>query len=54
MSDFHEQHMYMCVRFCFELGKTFSEAFEMLRQAFGNESMTHAQTYKRYKWLEDG
>jgi len=50
MDDFHEQHIY--VKFCSKLGKTFSETFEMLKQAFGDEVMSHTQThlwYKRFK-----
>jgi hypothetical protein len=42
MGDFHEQHV--SVKFCFELGKTFSGAFEILNQALGGEAMSRTQT----------
>jgi hypothetical protein len=42
MGDLHEQHV--SVKFCFRLWKTFSEAFEILNQAFGSESVSRTQT----------
>ena len=38
LGDFHEQCV--CVKLCFILGKTFSETFRMLKQAFGDEAMS--------------
>jgi hypothetical protein len=38
LSTFYEQSV--CVKFCFKLGKTFSETFETLKQAFGDETMS--------------
>jgi len=38
---FHEQHV--CVKFCFKLGKTFSETFETLKQVFGDDTMSITQ-----------
>jgi hypothetical protein len=52
MTDFHEQRV--CVKFCVKLEKTFTETLEMLRQAFGNESMGRAQTCDWYKRFKDG
>jgi hypothetical protein len=34
----------VCVKFCVKLGKTFTVTLEMLKQAFGNESMRRTQT----------
>jgi hypothetical protein len=42
--DFHEQHV--CVKFCFKLGNTFSDTFEILKQAFGEEAMSRTQTHE--------
>jgi hypothetical protein len=39
----------MFVKFCFKLGNIFSETFEMLKQAFGDKSMSLIQTYELYK-----
>jgi len=36
------------------LGKTFSETFEMFKQAFGDETMIRTQTHERYKCLKEG
>jgi transposase len=52
MTDFHEQRV--CVKSCVKLGKTFTETLEMLKQAFGNESMGRTQTYYWYKRFKDG
>jgi len=46
MGDFHEQHV--CVKFCFKLGNTFSDTFEILKQAFGEEAMSRTQTHEWY------
>jgi hypothetical protein len=51
MGDFHEQHV--CVKFCFKLGKTFSETFEMLKQASGDEAMSGTQTREWYKCFKE-
>ena len=33
MTDFREQHA--CIKFCFKLGKTATECYEMLKTTFG-------------------
>jgi hypothetical protein len=38
-----EQHV--CVNFCFKLGKTSAETHQMLKQAFGDNSLGKAQNY---------
>jgi hypothetical protein len=52
MTDFHEQQV--SVKSCVKLGKTFTETLEMLKHAFGNESMGRTQTYYLYKRFKDG
>ena len=42
MADFHEQHA--CIKFCFKLGKTATEYYEMLKTAFGEQSVGCSQT----------
>jgi len=37
MADFCEQRA--CIKFCFELGKTATECYEMLKTAFGEQAM---------------
>ena len=37
MEDFREQRA--CIKFCFKLGKTATECYEMLKTAFGEQAM---------------
>jgi hypothetical protein len=52
MRDFPQQHV--CVKFCFKLRKTFSEAFEMLKQAFWDEAISRTQTREFCKCFKEG
>ena len=43
----------VCVKFCFKLGKTFTETFQMLQQAYGEDCLSHTQChewYQCFKW----
>ena len=42
MAEVDEQRV--CIKFCVRLGKTGSETFEMLKQAFGDSCMSHSRT----------
>ena len=44
MADFREQRA--CIKFCFKLGKTVTECYEMLKTAFGEQAMGHSQTFQ--------
>jgi len=37
MADFSEQRA--CIKFCFKVGETATECYEMLKPAFGEEAM---------------
>ena len=52
MGDFHEQRV--CVKFCFKLGKTFSETFKMLKLAFWENAMSRTQTHEWYECSKEG
>jgi len=52
MGDFHEQCV--CVKFSFKFGKTFLEAFKMLKQVFGDKTMSRTQMHKWHKWFKEG
>ena len=41
MADFRERHA--CIKFCFKLGKTATECYEMLKTAFGEQAMGHSK-----------
>ena len=44
MADFHEQRA--CIKFCFKLGKTAIECYDMLKTAFGEQAMGRSQTFQ--------
>ena len=44
MADFLEQRV--CIKFCFKLGKTTTECYEMFKTAFGEQAMGHSQTFQ--------
>ncbi|XP_042202985.1 protein GVQW3-like [Homarus americanus] len=51
MKDLKEQRV--CVKFCFKLGKTFKENFQMLQQAYGEDCLSRTQChvwYQCFKW----
>ncbi|PNF20610.1 hypothetical protein B7P43_G04271 [Cryptotermes secundus] len=51
MADLREQHV--CIKFCFKLGKTATGTHQMLKQAFGENSLGQTQTYNWYKRFKD-
>ena len=52
MKDLEEQHI--CVKFCFKLGKTFTETFQMLQQAYGEDCLSRTQCHKWYQRFISG
>ena len=44
MADLREQRA--CIKFCFKLGKTATECYEMLKTAFGEQAMGRSQTFQ--------
>jgi len=46
MKDLEEQRA--CVKFCFKLGKTATETWKMLQQAFGDECLSRTQCFEWY------
>ena len=49
MADFREQRA--CIKFCFKLGKTATECYEMLKTAFGEQAMGRYQTFQCFPRL---
>ena len=52
MKDLEEQRV--CVKFCFKLGKTFTETFQMLQQAYGEDCLSRTQCYEWYQRFKLG
>jgi len=52
MAEFREQRA--CIKFCFKLGKTATECYEMLKTAFGEEAMGHSQTFQWFSRFKAG
>jgi len=52
MAEVDEQRL--CIKFCVRLGKTGSETFEMLKQAFGDSCMSRSQTLEWFGCSKNG
>ena len=52
MADFRELHI--CIKFCFNLGKTDAECYEMLKTAFGEQVMGRSQTFQWFSRFKAG
>jgi hypothetical protein len=49
----HEEQC-VCVKFCFKLAKTFTETFQMLKQAYGEDCLSCTQCYEWYQRFKTG
>ena len=52
MTDFREQRA--CNKFCFKLGKSATEYYEMLKTAFGEQAMSRSQTFQWFSRFKAG
>ena len=52
MKDLEEQCV--CVKFCFKLGKTFTETFQMLKQVYGEDCLSRTQCREWYQRFKSG
>ncbi|GFX23892.1 protein GVQW3 [Trichonephila clavipes] len=44
----------ICIKFCFKLGKTCTETYEMMKTAFGQEAMSHARVFEWLRLFKKG
>ena len=44
----------ICIKFCFQLGKTSSETIQMMQKAFGNECMSKTRIKEWYNRFKGG
>ena len=52
MAEVDEQRV--CIKFCVRLGKTGSETFEMLKQAFSDSCMSRSRTFEWFGRFKNG
>ena len=52
MKNLEEQRV--CVKFCFKLGKTFTETFLMLQRAYGDDCLSRTQCHGWYQRFKSG
>ena len=52
MADFREQRA--CIKFCFKLGETATECYEMLKTAFEEQVMGRSQTFQWFSRFKAG
>jgi len=52
MKDLEEQRV--CVKFCFKWGKTFTETFHMLQEAYGEDCLSRTLSHKWYQGFKSG
>lgn len=52
MEGIEEQRV--CVKFCFKLGKSSSETFELLQQAFGDNVLSRTTCFEWFKRFKEG
>jgi hypothetical protein len=51
MADIHEQHIN--IKFCFKLGKTFTEIHGMMINVYGDQCISHTRCYEWFKRFKD-
>jgi hypothetical protein len=44
----------VCIKFCQKLGKTATETYEMLQQAFGETALSRSKTFEWYSRFKNG
>ena len=52
MKELEEQRF--CVKFCFKLGKTLTETFQILQQAYGEDYLSRMQYHEWYQRFKFG
>jgi len=44
----------ICIKFCFKIGKTATETYQLLQQAYGEDAMGHTQVFDWFRRLKEG
>ena len=44
----------ICIKFCFKIGKTATETYQLLRQAYGEDAVGRAQVFDWFRRFKEG
>jgi len=44
----------ICIKFCFKIGKTATETYQLLQQAYGQDAMGRTQVFDSFHRFKDG
>ena len=44
----------ICIKFCFKIGKTASETYQLLQQAYGEDAMGRTQMFDWFRRFKEG
>ena len=44
----------ICITFCFKIGKTATETYQLLQQAYGEDAMGHTQVFDWFRRFKEG
>ena len=44
----------ICIKFCFKIGKTATETYQLLQQAYGEDAMGRTQVFVRFRRFKEG
>ena len=44
----------ICIKFCFKIGKTAPETYQLLQQAYGEDVMGHTQVFDWFRRFKEG
>jgi hypothetical protein len=42
------------IKFCFKTGKTVTETFQLIKQAYGDNAISHTSVFEWYARFQDG
>ena len=45
---------YICIKFCFKIGKTATETYRLLQQAYGEDAMGRTQVFDWFRQFKEG
>ena len=43
----------ICIKFCFKIGKTATETYKLLQQAYGEDAMSHTQVFDWFRQFKE-